>query len=212
MEEGKITVIREFRKTLSMRRAKEGIVVYVPFRCDDLTIERFVKKHRLWIERRLAEETHSCDISDGAVIPFMGENVVIREGRPKWENGILYLPQKSRRSYLEFLCRENAERRMKEMTKNIAETYGFRYADIRIGYAKTRWGTCTGDNRIRYTVYTAFLPDKLAYYLAVHELCHTRHHDHSRAFWKEVEAILPDWQVRRKEMKSYHWVFSLLDE
>ena len=32
----------------------------------------------------------------------------------------------------------------------------------------------------------------------IHELCHTRHLDHSKAFWKLVESHCPDFRVHEK--------------
>ena len=35
-------------------------------------------------------------------------------------------------------------------------------------------------------------------YVVVHELCHLRQMNHSKAFWCEVANILPDYENRKK--------------
>lgn len=40
-------------------------------------------------------------------------------------------------------------------------------------------------------------PETAIEYVVVHELAHIRHHDHSPAFYREVEAYLPDWRACR---------------
>ena len=42
-------------------------------------------------------------------------------------------------------------------------------------------------------------------YVVVHELCHRREMNHSQAFWKEVEKILPDYRERQKWLKDNGW-------
>ena len=39
-------------------------------------------------------------------------------------------------------------------------------------------------------------------YVLVHELCHLIHADHSRAFWREVEARRPDWRAERDYLRG----------
>ena len=39
-------------------------------------------------------------------------------------------------------------------------------------------------------------------YVVVHELAHIKQHNHSPAFYKEIEKILPDYRDRIKELKA----------
>ena len=48
-------------------------------------------------------------------------------------------------------------------------------------------------------------PPEVLDYVVVHELCHRMEMNHSQAFWKEVEKILPDYQERQKWLKDNGW-------
>lgn len=70
-------------------------------------------------------------------------------------------------------------------------------AGITITAARTRFGSCSGKNRLSFSLYLMAYPEAAIEYVVVHELAHIRHHDHSPAFYREVEAYLPDWRARR---------------
>ena len=59
------------------------------------------------------------------------------------------------------------------------------------------FGSCSGKNRLSFSLYLMAYPETAIEYVVVHELAHIRHHDHSPAFYREVEAYLPDWRARR---------------
>jgi len=47
------------------------------------------------------------------------------------------------------------------------------------------------------------LPLHLIDYVVAHELAHLIEMNHSKAFWRLVETIYPDYQVARKMLKNY---------
>ncbi len=38
-------------------------------------------------------------------------------------------------------------------------------------------------------------PNRMVDYVVIHELCHLIHHDHSAAFWREVERVMLDYEA-----------------
>ena len=78
-----------------------------------------------------------------------------------------------------------------------AQRMGVQPAGITITAARTRFGSCSGKNCLSFSLYLMAYPEAAIEYVVVHELAHIRHHDHSPAFYREVEAYLPDWRARR---------------
>jgi predicted metal-dependent hydrolase len=46
------------------------------------------------------------------------------------------------------------------------------------------------------------LPFSLIDYLIVHELCHVKHKDHSKAFWGEVGKYIRNWKELDERMRG----------
>jgi hypothetical protein len=45
-------------------------------------------------------------------------------------------------------------------------------------------------------------PPEIIDYVVVHELVHIEIKNHSKAFWKKVESIMPDYRIRLKWLKE----------
>lgn len=84
---------------------------------------------------------------------------------------------------------------------------GLRCEGLTIRAARTKWGSCSGRNTISLSLYLMTLPEHLRDFVILHELCHTRHHDHSPRFHalldrltggreKELARELRGWAIR----------------
>lgn len=86
-----------------------------------------------------------------------------------------------------------------------AERMGVSYGRICIRHQKTRWGSCSSAGNLNFNCLLMLTPREVLEYVVVHELAHRKHMDHSPAFWKEVENVLPDYRDRRKWLKDNGW-------
>jgi hypothetical protein len=80
--------------------------------------------------------------------------------------------------------------------------YGFKFNNIRIKNQKTRWGSCSKKRNINFNYKIVMLPEKLADYIIIHELCHLKEFNHSKKFWSLVNEIMPNYLEIRKELKN----------
>lgn len=80
---------------------------------------------------------------------------------------------------------------------------------ISIKDQKTRWGSCSSQGNLNFNWRLILVPPPLLDYVVVHELCHFKHMNHSHLFWKEVEAVLPDYGERRKQLKEYEKIIDI---
>ena len=70
----------------------------------------------------------------------------------------------------------------------------FVYGKITIRNQKTRWESCSGKGNLNFNCLLMLMPPEVIDYVVVHELCHRKEMNHSKAFWKEVEKILPNYK------------------
>lgn len=75
-------------------------------------------------------------------------------------------------------------------------------SSVKIGKAKSYWGCCTSKNNIIFSYRLFNLEEEMINYVIVHELAHIKEHNHSSAFWKEVESVIPDYKHVRKKLSQ----------
>lgn len=81
------------------------------------------------------------------------------------------------------MLRYEAKKRLPRIVKEIADANGFKYSSVKINSAQTRWGSCSSKGSLNFSLYLMLMPLHLIRSVVVHELCHTKHMDHSTNFW-----------------------------
>ncbi|MDR1342460.1 MAG: M48 family metallopeptidase [Prevotellaceae bacterium] len=71
----------------------------------------------------------------------------------------------------------------------LAARHGFSYSKISIKNIHSRWGSCSVQNNLNFSIYLMHLPDDLVDYVILHELCHTVHKNHGPKFWALLDAV-----------------------
>lgn len=101
------------------------------------------------------------------------------------------------------ILRREAKQHLPKRLAYIAETYGFTYTSVRFNHAGSRWGSCNQNKAINLNIALMNVPYELIDYVLIHELSHTKHLNHSKAFWEEVARADQLYELHRKQLKSY---------
>ncbi|MDE7078037.1 MAG: M48 family metallopeptidase [Alistipes sp.] len=73
--------------------------------------------------------------------------------------------------------------------ERLSRQTGLKYESLAIRAARTKWGSCSGRNRISLSLFLMTLPEHLRDFVIIHELCHTVHHNHSPRFHALVDRL-----------------------
>jgi predicted metal-dependent hydrolase len=84
-----------------------------------------------------------------------------------------------------------------------SQKYNFPYNRAVLRCQKTKWGSCSAQNNINLNINLVRLPQELQDYVLLHELVHTRHKNHGRMFWAQLDRLTGDAKGLRKEMRKY---------
>lgn len=87
--------------------------------------------------------------------------------------------------------------------KHYAGLMNVQYGRITIRNQKTRWGSCSSKGNLNFNCLLMLAPDEVVDYVVIHELCHLIEMNHSKAFWKQVEQMMPDYKKHSKWLKDH---------
>ena len=100
---------------------------------------------------------------------------------------------------LEIFYKEKAVEKLTQRVQILSDRTSLPYNGLSFRKMARRWGSCTPGNKIIINYDAVKLPYSLINYSVVHELCHTKIKDHSKAFWSLLRKHEPKW----KELDSH---------
>lgn len=136
-------------------------------------------------------------VSEKTISDFVRKNEM-------WINEALIEKKRKNELYSEEYIDELFDKGKEYLGKRVpyfSELTGFYPISVGITRAKTRFGSCSGKNRLNFSVFLFSYPYEVIDYVILHELCHIRHKNHSKSFYAEIEKYMPDYKARQKQLK-----------
>lgn len=90
-----------------------------------------------------------------------------------------------------------------EKVRYYAPIVGVTCGKISIRSQKTRWGSCSANGNLSFNFLLALAPEEVMESVVVHELCHRKEMNHSKAFYDEIYRCMPDYDRRHKWLKQH---------
>ena len=72
---------------------------------------------------------------------------------------------------------------------------------VRIRDIKYAWGSCSANKNVTISYKLIYYSKEAIKYVILHELCHIKYMNHSKAFWNLVLIYMPNYKEIKKEFK-----------
>ncbi|HXH27008.1 MAG TPA: M48 family metallopeptidase [Candidatus Acidoferrum sp.] len=163
-----------------------------------------LRRSRLARVVRLKVDTHGrVSMSMPMRAPLYLAKQLLEDSRPQLRRLLADAPSRATDPLQLKALRKKAKEFLPSRLQQLAAKHGFSYQKSRLSSAGTRWGSCSSRGTISLNIYLMTLPSELIDYVIIHELCHTKHMNHSRSFWQLVAAYCPDYKQLRRLLKQH---------
>lgn len=174
--------------------------------------EHFVRRHEKWIARersRVCVESAAPVWQDGSTLLLGGEPVRISvESRGgSWcvaygDRSFLVRDLADVRAAIERDLREVARADLLPRLAELAAAQSLQVGTVAIRNQRSRWGSCARNGNIALNFRLVQMPAHVRDYVLLHELMHIRQQNHSRRFWRLVEAACPGFRDAERWLRS----------
>jgi predicted metal-dependent hydrolase len=211
-----LTKSKKRRKTISLQIKEDGkVVIHAPYRTPKWEIEKFIQQKKSWIvekasqkEKRMKEAEKTFQPGEkflylGEWYPLEMQECGIQEPPLKLAFGKFILNDdhlaEARDLFSDWYKRE-AKEKIKERVDYYTHRFQLVPEGIKITSARSRWGSCSRDNRLCFSWRIIMASLSVIDYVLIHELVHIREKNHSKKFWNYLEFVFPGYRKER------HWL------
>ncbi len=208
-------------KRLSIKVFPRGRVeVVVPKRTRAKDVQTFVASHADWI--RSAKDAFAAEyapepfaLPDRIALPGIGHEFLVRYAPEAGAKTVRYRSSEYRLSLSgrtgdEALCVRALRRWLTGIGKKhflpvlqgLSLQTGLEFSRLHVRGQRTCWGSHSSTGTISLNYCLLFLAPEHVRYVMLHELCHARHMNHSKRFWRLVGRYEPDYERLDRELNS----------
>ncbi len=204
------------RTTRLMIGAERPLEIIVPVGTADEEIVRAVAARREWIEKKRRKIQALVDRADqlGLDEPgrvWMGGEPLLVERRPDSravanladERLVLGGAGVEAQQALLRWYRRTARARLLQSAYRHADRLDLTFARLAVREQRTRWGSCSRRGNLSFNWRLIIAPPEVLEYVVVHELCHLRVPNHSKAFWRLLEGALSGWHHSARWLREH---------
>jgi predicted metal-dependent hydrolase len=204
--------VRRARRYILRVRPDGSLRVTVPRGGSRREAEAFVRENRPWIERerlRAHAEHSPREWQPGIVILFRGFPVALTAAPHTagfvvsyGDRRIILADLSGLREAIEADLRAVAKAELGPRLRQLASAHGLDVRGTSIRNQRSRWGSCARNGHIALNFRLVQMPDEVRDYVLVHELMHLRQQNHSRRFWRLVEAACPAFREAERWLRT----------
>ena len=216
-----IKVVRHARaRNLRLRVEPTGIRLTVPRFCTQHQIQQFLTQSESWLletwQKQQAQINHNKEIPKEIFLCFHERPFqIIHQQRYifkfDWQQQIILIQDQQSEQALQAAVLAYAKQFLPQYLAQVSQEVGLAYRECTIRKPKTRWGSCSARHDIMLNAALVLMPEHYVRSVCIHELAHTRHFDHSSAFWNEVAKYDQNYLEHRKQLKHFQlpaWWFN----
>ncbi|MGS0681821.1 M48 family metallopeptidase [Shewanella sp. 125m-7] len=210
------------RKTTDIVIERNGIIaVRPPINYTPEQVDAVVESKRMWIYRNLAEwrDLNATAVVrewvNGETFLYLGRSyrlslIAEQTALLKLKEGRFCLNRKlideggtdAAKKVFEAYYSDKGIQRITDRVKYYAPKVGVTASSIKVKDMGFRWASCSKSGALNFHWKCMMAPPKIIDYIVVHELCHMYHHNHSDAFWNEVDKVMPDYHERKEWLRK----------